>query len=320
MSEHTRNERFLGALVEELQSMSDTDALEGENAEALVKLGYTLLTRARAVQINEGTARRVLEIVDAGLVEGLGQPIPGQMCVEAAVCYALGLPHDDNPSCVAPALCAFGARLNDAGWSTPQARAKGLRRLAIAQLGSAGVLDEREFVRRLARLAIQICVPVALRAEARLYGSATKERMLHAAELCEREPTRKHALDAANVANDAAANANAANAATNATNVAYVAAKADTYVAFAATKAAAHATANAADIAAYVAGDDTHLSIFAERVVQILIDMGAPGCAFLHLTEARSEREDDPNFNEAMTGDLLAQAEYWDAVGGHSDE
>lgn len=34
-------------------------------------------------------------------------------------------------------------------------------------------------------------------------------------------------------------------------------------------------------------------------------------------------REDDPNFNEAMTGDLLAQAEYWDAVarqGGRSDE
>jgi hypothetical protein len=34
-------------------------------------------------------------------------------------------------------------------------------------------------------------------------------------------------------------------------------------------------------------------------------------------------REDDPNFNEAMTGNLLAQAEYWDAVarqGGRNDE
>jgi len=46
-SKHTRNERFLDALVEELQTMSDTDALEGENAESLVKLGYALLTRAR---------------------------------------------------------------------------------------------------------------------------------------------------------------------------------------------------------------------------------------------------------------------------------
>ncbi len=35
-------------------------------------------------------------------------------------------------------------------------------------------------------------------------------------------------------------------------------------------------------------------------------------CAQEHQGEYR--REDDPNFNEASTGDLLAQAEYWDAV------
>lgn len=42
-----RNERFLEALVEELRTMSDTHALEGENAEELVKLGERLLKRAR---------------------------------------------------------------------------------------------------------------------------------------------------------------------------------------------------------------------------------------------------------------------------------
>ena len=42
-----RNDRFLDAFVEELRSMSDTDALEGENAEELVKLGESLLRRAR---------------------------------------------------------------------------------------------------------------------------------------------------------------------------------------------------------------------------------------------------------------------------------
>ena len=41
------NEKFLNGLVEELQTMSDTDALEGENAEALVKLGERLLKSAR---------------------------------------------------------------------------------------------------------------------------------------------------------------------------------------------------------------------------------------------------------------------------------
>ena len=40
-------ERFLDALVEELRTMSDTEALEGENAEDLVKLGERLLKSAR---------------------------------------------------------------------------------------------------------------------------------------------------------------------------------------------------------------------------------------------------------------------------------
>ena len=77
-------------------------------------------------------AKRVLDTVDAGLVQGMGVAKPGKMCVEAAVCYALGLPHGDNPDCVAPALRALKIRLNDASWSSNQARAKGLRRLAAA--------------------------------------------------------------------------------------------------------------------------------------------------------------------------------------------
>lgn len=42
-----RNERFLDALVEELRSMSDTDALEGENPEELLKYGERLLQGAK---------------------------------------------------------------------------------------------------------------------------------------------------------------------------------------------------------------------------------------------------------------------------------
>lgn len=33
-------------------------------------------------------AKKLLETVDAGLISGVGNPIPGEMCVEAAVCYA----------------------------------------------------------------------------------------------------------------------------------------------------------------------------------------------------------------------------------------
>jgi hypothetical protein len=51
------------------------------------------------IEITESVARKVLKTVDAGLCSGLGNPTPGEMCVEAAVCYALDLPHGDEPSC-----------------------------------------------------------------------------------------------------------------------------------------------------------------------------------------------------------------------------
>jgi hypothetical protein len=60
-----RNERFLDALVEELRTMSDTDALEGENAEELFKLGERLLEGAReeAGGLRMADAKRKLSVV-----------------------------------------------------------------------------------------------------------------------------------------------------------------------------------------------------------------------------------------------------------------
>lgn len=91
----------------------------------------------KPVRITAAVAKRVVETVDHGLSYGLGEPIPGKMCVEAAVCYALGLGHNDDPLCVDGDLRRLKIALNDRrGWNTPKARAKGLRRLAVAQLGS----------------------------------------------------------------------------------------------------------------------------------------------------------------------------------------
>ena len=58
------NEKFLNGLVEELQTMSDTDVLEGENAEALVKLGERLLKGAReeAGKLRMAEAQRKLSV------------------------------------------------------------------------------------------------------------------------------------------------------------------------------------------------------------------------------------------------------------------
>ena len=85
------------------------------------------------------------------------------MCVEAAVCFALGLPHGDKPDCVAPSLRALKIRLNDLDWSCNQARAKGLRELALLQLGSKENLDEVEFVKRVAMLVVNKYLPPILR-------------------------------------------------------------------------------------------------------------------------------------------------------------
>lgn len=107
--------------------------------------------------INLQLALRVVEIVDAGLVGGVGRPEPGKMCVEAAVNYAQGDPHGDKPKCVDKEVRNFKIELNDHvywystskadGKNTPRARAKALRRIAVAQLGSADM--EGDFVREL---------------------------------------------------------------------------------------------------------------------------------------------------------------------------
>jgi hypothetical protein len=83
-------------------------------------------------------AEKVVEVVSKGLVCGMGEPKPGQMCVEAAVCYAMGLPHSDNPPCVDSYVRDVKININDQEWSSKKARAEGLKKLAIAQLGSKG--------------------------------------------------------------------------------------------------------------------------------------------------------------------------------------
>ena len=108
-----------------------------------------------------------------------------------------------------------------------------------------------------------------------LLGRATKNDVISA---------RAAAADAAAAAAaayayaDAAADADAA-AAAAAADAAYAAAAAD-----AAVDAAAAVDADAVD--AYAAARDKSLADYAEAVVQILIEMKAPGCQWLALTEA----------------------------------
>lgn len=198
--------------------------------------------------VNEALAKKVLEVIDAGLVSGMGKPVPGQMCVEAAVCYAMGLPHSDRPTCVAPSLRRLKIKLNDSSWSTNAARTDGLRRLGIAQLGSAGTLDEVTFAKKVSVLVIQKYVQIALRAAAKTNPSKAAS-LEEAATLCSLDPSIENAKKAQ-------------------------------------TTAYAVAVA-AADAAARGVTRDKILADFCEDVVQILIEMNAPGTAYLYLTEGK---------------------------------
>ena len=123
------------------------------------------------------------EIVARGFSCGLGVR-GGQMCVEAAVCAALDLPHGDYPECVEPAVRLFKVKLNDSNWTTRRARAEGLRDLGIAQVGSKGVVDGMEFARRVEERTIREIIPALLRE-----GFPNNDKYLKAAARCEAEGT-----------------------------------------------------------------------------------------------------------------------------------
>jgi hypothetical protein len=262
------------------------------------------------MNITRAHAETIVELLGHGLVKGLGVQERGKMCVEAAVCYALGLPHSDDPGCVSPALQQLKIRLNDANWSSTMARADGLTRLALAQLGSKDVLNDPAFMRRVADVTIRRVVPISLRAVAQMHPSYATA-MEACAVQCEQEGTQEsfnkerlvgNAYAAANAAAYAAADAssaaayavaNIADAAASAASYASCAAANADYDASSAASAAASAASYAASSAAYAnASDDAYrfstvydrvLADYAEWIVEILIDMDAPGVQWLNL-------------------------------------
>jgi hypothetical protein len=133
-------------------------------------------------------------ILARGLSCGMGTQ-GSQVCIEAAICETLGMKHSDNPKCVASSVRSFKIALNDKKWSSPQARAEGLRDLGIAQLGSLGVVDNNEFRKKLAELFIRELIPTLFREV-----FPNKPEALKAADECEKLGTRESAIAAKDVA------------------------------------------------------------------------------------------------------------------------
>lgn len=120
------------------------------------------MTTATQIKLTKAKARKVLQVVDAGLVSGLGKAEPGQMCVMAALNYALGFDHGDKVECVHPIVRRLDIALNDSSWSSKKARAKGMRREAIAKLGSVGI-DAERYMQYVALHIIKEILPSRLR-------------------------------------------------------------------------------------------------------------------------------------------------------------
>ena len=201
------------------------------------------------------------EVLSRGLSYGIGNR-DGQMCIEAAICTALGLPHGDDPQCVAASVRIFKITLNDSNWSSQKARAAGLHDLGLAQLGSLGVVDDVKFTSMLAERTTRKLIPTLFREV-----FPNNQKCLEAAHRCESEGT-----DAAAVA---AAYATAAS-----TSAAY-AARAASYAAVAAYTRASTSAAYATAAAYAATSADEYLSMAANLALEVLRELNSPGIALL---------------------------------------
>jgi hypothetical protein len=232
-------------------------------------------------EVSEAIALKVLETVDQGLSYGRGINKPGEMCIEAAVCYAYGLPHNDNPPCVGSAVREFKIVLNDCfRWKSNAERAKGMRAIAIAQLGSVA-LDQREFHKNIANKTIRKIIPKLLRYLAD-NTSLIEVTSLHSlALLCEEHDNAAHA--ARRVYNNLFDNLRRlADPKWNNASCAGFAARA---IRYAVSLDRGEAVARVATSAAIAAQSQEYLELAAEICLEALKEMKSPGCEFLYLLE-----------------------------------
>lgn len=139
--------------------------------------------------MNESKLR---EIFARGLTDGLGSA-DGQTCIQGAISLATTGELSDTPECVADEDRLWSITINDAPWSSPEARAEALLPIALAQIGTAGT-DRSVWVERVVLGTIQRVLPIALDA-----GGLGEH-----AETCRRATTLEEAQGAANAAYTAA--------------------------------------------------------------------------------------------------------------------
>ena len=234
------------------------------------------------------------KILKRGLRKGGGLKAGDIGCVENAVCEAIGLPYSDDPKCVAASVRTYKIGLNDAAWSSNEARASGLRDLGIAQIGSKGVVDDVAFAEGLSKLIIRHFIPALFRDVFR-----DEPKCLEAADRCAAAvpaATPSAASDAASYAASAARSARYA-ASDAASAARYAASDAACYAASYAASAASDAAsaaryaARAACDAACDAASDKYLLLSASLALQVLRELKSPGCEWIDQSLCRGNQK-----------------------------
>ena len=242
------------------------------------------------MEITKELAEKVLHVVDHGLVVGLGQPIPGQMCVEAAVCYAMGERHNDKPTCVDQYLSHLKIQLNDSKiWTSHKARAKGLRRLAIAQLGTKDCLDIHGFLDLVLEHVVKNIVPHAVSDELFTKMGFSKA-LCEYFDLGDTEPFTKGVAGIGDSLSylflSESAIVSAIQSLGTTINVEHPLVKIEYLLSPVLSLIHYNQTINYdGPLLDVVNGREKLLSEFCEAVVQILVKMETPGSKFLYLTE-----------------------------------
>jgi hypothetical protein len=113
--------------------------------------------------MNQPTPEQLAQLktlFDRGLTRGVGDK-QGQTCIEGAISLVFDGTLGDTPTCVHEVDRQWAIEINDAIWSSPQARAEALFPIALAQIGTADK-DRSKWAERVVLGTIQRVLPIAL--------------------------------------------------------------------------------------------------------------------------------------------------------------